>query len=146
MTVVTVNFGHRVTLHYRLSAQDGTEIDSTFGDAPFTLRVGEGELAPHMEQCLIGLTVGHRAEFHLAPEFAFGVSDPALVQQVPQADFADLPETSPGNLIEFELPGGERLIGLVVDRDASVYTIDFNHPLAGCSVCFEVEIIAIEAE
>jgi FKBP-type peptidyl-prolyl cis-trans isomerase SlpA len=74
-----------LTLHYRLSSQDGVDIVSTFGENPATLQLGQGQLAPFLEACLIGLEEDAHRSFDLSPEQAFGPRNPELFQRVSRA-------------------------------------------------------------
>ena len=136
-----------VTLHYRVATADDTEIVATFGSTPATLQLGSGELAPPLEACLDGLPVGERHVFLLEPEQAFGPHNPDLLTRMPKGE---LPNggTDIGvlTLVEFAAPkgmGGGKFAGLVREMDETSALVDFNHPLAGKSIRFEVEIIGI---
>lgn len=126
------------TLHYRIGLDDGTEVLSTFGGAPATLAVGQGELAPGLERCLAGTGPGMRRVFLLEAEQAFGAHRAELVQQFPRDE-----RFAPGVIMEFSAPDGSRRAGLVRGADARGATVDFNHPLAGRRIRFEVEVLAV---
>jgi len=136
-----------LTLHYRLASADGTDIVSTFQDNPATLQLGTGQLAPFLEACLIGLPEGAQRTFELAPEQAFGPRNPDLVQRVSRATLDQNSEKGEayviGDLVEFAAPGGGRFAGVLRALDADSALFDFNHPLAGQAVRFEVKIIGI---
>lgn len=139
---MTVKPGDTVTLHFALSALNGSTLDSTLGLEPVTLRLGCGELDNNLEKCLIGLEIGNRYEFTLEPEHAFGHDDPTLIRQIPKAAFgAEVP--APGSLMEFTQPDGETLAGVIREVGFDQVTVDFNHPLSDCVVRFEVEVLAI---
>ncbi|MCF8197251.1 MAG: FKBP-type peptidyl-prolyl cis-trans isomerase [Sulfuritalea sp.] len=139
----TVSAGNLITLHYRVATGDDTELISTFESSPATLQLGSGELAPPLEHCLIGITVGERHVFLLEAEQAFGNHNPQLTQRMARSALP--PDTKPElhGLIEFVAPGGEKFTGIVRELDDEAVLVDFNHPLAGKSVRFEVEIIGI---
>lgn len=132
-----------VTLHYRLATGDDIELVSTFGASPATLQLGSGELAPPLEACLVGLPVGERHVFLLEPEQAFGTHNPQLVQRMPRAELPAGGTIELHSLVEFGTPEGARFSGLLRELDADTAVIDFNHPLAGKSVRFEVEIVGV---
>lgn len=136
-----------LTLHYRLAAMDGTNIVSTFEEKPATLQLGTGQLAPFLEACLIGLPEGAHQTFELPPEKAFGPRNPDLVQHVSRATLTENSnfgeEYVVGDLVEFSAPGGGRFAGVLRSIDNESALFDFNHPLAGQSVKFEVRIIGI---
>jgi len=139
----TVHPDSLVTLNYRLVTGDDIELVSTFGATPATLQLGSGELAPPLEACLDGLTVGERRVFTLAPEQAFGLHKPQLVRRVPQQELAQSGAVALHTLVEFAAPNGAKFSGLVRELDADSAMVDFNHPLAGKSLSFEVEIVGI---
>lgn len=136
-----------LTLHYRLAATDGSDIVSTFGDSPATLQLGQGQLAPFLEACLIGLPEGVHKTFELSPEQAFGPRNPELVQYVSRATLTENSnfgeEYVIGDLVEFSAPSGGRFAGILRAIDHQNALFDFNHPLAGQPVKFEVKIIGI---
>jgi FKBP-type peptidyl-prolyl cis-trans isomerase SlpA len=132
-----------VTLHYRLSTGDDTELVSTFGATPATVQLGSGELAPMLERCLDGLRVGDRRVFTLAPADGFGPHNPDLVQRIARGELPAGSTVEVHGLIEFAAPGGGRFAGLVREMDAGSVLIDFNHPLAGKTIRFEVEVVGI---
>lgn len=136
-----------LTLHYRLAAMDGTNIVSTFEDKPATLQLGTGQLAPFLESCLIGLPEGSHQTFELPPERAFGPRNPDLVQHVSRATLTENSnfgeEYVVGDLVEFSAPSGGRFAGVLRSIDDESALFDFNHPLAGQPVKFEVKIIGI---
>jgi len=136
-----------LTLHYRLSAQNGTEIISTFDENPATLQLGTGQLAPALEQQLVGLTEGTHHRVELPPEQAYGLRNPDLVQHVSRATLQENSALNEhyvvGDLVEFTAPAGGRFAGVLKSMDEDVGLFDFNHPLAGQAVVFEVHIIGI---
>ena len=142
----SVKPGDTLTLHYQLTALNGTEIDSTFGGEPIQLTLGRNQLAANLENCLIGVVPGERHVFQLEPWQAFGVSNPDLVQQISLDEFpADMP-TATGSLIEFTLPNGNSVSGTVLSIAHRHVVVDFNHPLSDCPVLFEVEILHIAGQ
>jgi FKBP-type peptidyl-prolyl cis-trans isomerase SlpA len=132
-----------LTLHYRLALADDTELVSTFGGKPATLQLGSGELAPVLERCLIDLPVGERTVFLLEPEQAFGRHNPRLMQRFVRSELPDGGELRELALVEFATPDGATYTGLVRELTQDEALIDFNHPLAGKAIRFEVEVIGI---
>lgn len=136
-----------LTLHYRLTSNDGGDIVSTFQDNPATLQLGQGQLAPFLEECLLGLAEGAHQVFELEPGKAFGRRNPELVQWVSRATLEQNSELgkqySIGDLVEFAAPAGGRFAGVLREINANNALFDFNHPLAGQSVKFEVKIVGI---
>jgi FKBP-type peptidyl-prolyl cis-trans isomerase SlpA len=132
-----------VTLHYRLATGDDTELVSTFGGTPATLHLGSGELAPTLERCLDGVAIGERHVFMLDPDQAFGPHSASLVRRIARSELPADHAVETNSLVEFDAPGGGRFAGFVRELDADSALIDFNHPLAGKSVRFEVEVVGI---
>ena len=147
ITLPVVTESAYLTLHYRLAGPDGADIVSTFNENPATLQMGTGQLAPFLEACLLGLQEGAHEIFELSPEKAFGERNPELVQRVSRATLDENSQMgesySIGDLVEFTAPSGGRFAGVLraIDDDSALF--DFNHPLAGQTVKFEVRIIGI---
>ena len=132
-----------VTLHLSLSLDDGTVTESTFEDEPLTFIMGDGTLVEGLELGLYGLQAGTNQRLVLEPEQAFGLHDPAKLHQLPRAEFPTELALEPGIIIGFDTPSGEELPGTIVSLTDETVEVDFNHPLAGRVVVFEVEIIAV---
>ncbi len=136
-----------LTLHYRLASRDGVDIVTTFQGNPATLQLGKGQLAPFLEACLIGLPEDVHQTFELGPENAFGPRNPELIQTVSRTtlDENSTPDAqyAIGDLVDFAAPGGGRFAGILREINAVNALFDFNHPLAGQSLRFEVKIIGI---
>ena len=140
--------GSFLTLHYRLAGPDGTDLINTFTDKPATLSLGTGELAPAMEVRLLGLPEGTRQSFELAAGEAFGDRNPELLQRVKRSllDEHGDPgaEYRVGDVVRFPTPDGQgAYAGVVREVIGDVLVFDFNHPLAGRPVTFEVQLIGV---
>nr|WP_259371871.1 FKBP-type peptidyl-prolyl cis-trans isomerase [Caldimonas mangrovi] len=148
MPVAVVQPGSFLTLHYRLAGPDGADIINTFNDKPATLSLGTGELAPAMEQRLLGLEEGTRASFDLPAGEAFGERNTELLQRVKRGLLDELgdPDESyhVGDVVQFPTPDGAGAYAGVVREVADEWVLfDFNHPLAGQAVTFEVQLIGV---
>lgn len=136
--------GDKVSVHYRISIPEGEVIFDTYEqDEPAIIELGAGEIAENLEKCLIGLEPGEQRVFHLEPEQAFGLSDPELVQRIELEMFPDDVPVEVDSLIEFNLPSGEAVMGVVLDKTEEDALVDFNHPLCDYPLQFEVEILEI---
>ena len=131
-----------VTLHFALRLENGDTVDSTFDKAPATFKVGDGNLLPGFEVALYGFKAGDKRSLQIEPENAFGQPNPQNVQVMPRGQFQDM-ELSEGLLIIFNDAANAELPGVVKAFDEQQVTIDFNHPLAGKTLSFDVEIIEV---
>lgn len=136
----TIQTNSLVTLHYRITLDNGQPLISTFEGTPATLQLGNGELLPSLEALLTGLEPGAERAFDLKPEQAFGEWRSELMERVQRRHIPDA-ELEAMSIMEFTAPDGSRYSGLVREVDDQSALIDFNHPLAGKSIRFEVRII-----
>ncbi len=143
----TVQADSFLTLHYSISLENGTEIVSTFEEKPATLLLGQGQFAPTLEQALLGMPEGERTLYRLAQEQAFGPRNPELLQWVSLATLRENSsfeeDYSPGDLVEFNAPGGGKYAGVLKEIGETAALFDFNHPLAGQAILFDVQLIGI---
>ena len=139
---VRVEAGSQVELHFSVALENGVEIDNTRQhETPVKLTIGDGNLLPGFEKALYGLRAGDRRTVHLPPEDAFGPWNPENVQTFDTVKFEQLPTI--GHLIEFEDKAKSSLFGVVKAVNDDTTEIDFNHPLAGKNISFEVEIFKV---
>jgi len=140
-----------LTLHYRLAGPHG-DIINTFGGKPATLSLGTGALSPAVEQCLIGMQEGSRAAFELPAGVAFGERQIAMQQWVARSLLRQLGDPADtyqvGDVVQFPTPDGQgSYAGAVLDVGDETagcgVLFDFNHPLAGQPVVFEVHLIGV---
>ena len=148
MPLNQVQPGSFLTLHYRLSGPDGADLVNTFNDKPATLSMGAGELAPAMEARLLGLAEGTHESFDLAAGEAFGERNPDMLQRVKRSLLDELGDPEEqyhvGDVVQFPTPDGQgAYAGVLREVDGDVLVFDFNHPLAGRPVTFEVKLIGV---
>ena len=146
----TVESGSFLTLHYRMAGPDGVDIINTFGGKPATLSLGTGQLSPAIEQRLLGLPEGTRTTFELPAGIAFGERNPDLLQTVARKLLNELGDPNEqykaGDVVQFPTPDGAgQYAGSVIQVKTAgdAVQFDFNHPLAGHPVSFEVHIIGV---
>jgi FKBP-type peptidyl-prolyl cis-trans isomerase SlpA len=144
----SIQNGSHVTLHFRLSLADGQVVFDTFSDKPATIQVGEGQMVDALERCLIALHEGDERSYELSPEDGFGQRNPELVQKISKglmeryADNAD--PIAAGDVVEFPTPDGNgRVAGVFKGWEGDSAIFDFNHPLAGQELRFDVRIIGL---
>ncbi|MCU0763232.1 MAG: FKBP-type peptidyl-prolyl cis-trans isomerase [Hydrogenophaga sp.] len=144
-----VQEGSFLTLHYRMTGPQGQVIIDTFGGKPATLSLGAGELSPAIEQRLMGLEEGTHTVLELDEGEAFGDRQPEMVQWVARKLLNELGDPNeqyvPGDVVQFPTPDGlGSYAGAAVEvREDGAVLFDFNHPLAGRAVRFEVQLIGV---
>jgi len=144
MNARTVSPGDTLELRYALRPRGGEDIVSNFDDAePDTMTLGDGTLAPMLEQWLIDLVPGERHVFLLDPWQAFGASQPDLIQTMPRSDLPAELDFEVDQLVEFAMPSGQTVAGRILEIADDSVKVDFNHPLADLAIEFEVEIVRI---
>ena len=149
----TIESGSFLTLHYRMAGPDGVDIINTFGGKPATLSLGTGQLTPAIEQRLIGLPEGTHTTFELPAGVAFGERNPDLLQTVARKLLNELADPDRpdeqykvGDVVQFPTPDGAgQYAGSVIEAKGTgdAVQFDFNHPLAGQPVSFEVHVIGV---
>lgn len=144
MSELTIAANSRVTLNFALKMEDGSVIDSNFDAPPATFVMGDGSLLPGFERVLEGLSAGSEETFVIKPEEAFGQSNPNNMQQVPRDQFSSDMELVEGLVVSFADAQKAELPGVVSAFDDDSVTVDFNHPLAGRDIIFNVKVVDVE--
>jgi len=147
----TVQTGSFLTLHYRLSGPVG-DVITTFNGSPATLTLGTGQLAPAVEQCLLGLVEGTHTTLELPAGVAFGQRSADMLQWLARQELIDMgvadEQYAVGDVLQFPTPDGKgQFAGVIMDfrtgERGDAVLMDFNHPLAGQPVTFEVHVIGV---
>ena len=136
-----------LTLHYRLAGPQGDVID-TFLEQPATLSLGDGQLSPAIEEKLIGLPEGTHATFELPAGAAFGERNPQMLQWLKSSVLKEMGDPNEqyavGEVVQFPTPDAQgQFAGTVAELGEEAILFDFNHPLSGQPVTFEVQIIGV---
>lgn len=142
---VMIQASSRVLLRYTLSFPDGRFIEGTENGEPAAVTIGSGDLAPFLEECLLGMSAGEQRRFEIAGSDTRLLADSEAIQKLTRSDFPPEMPLAPGIIIEFQTPGGEQVPGVVKEINESDVTVDFSHPLAGRDLVYEVEILSIES-
>jgi FKBP-type peptidyl-prolyl cis-trans isomerase SlyD len=139
-----------VSLHYRLkdSNKEGDIIEETFGDKPLVFIYGVGSMIPKFEEKIEGKGKGDHLEFEIAASEAYGERDEEAILDLPIDLFKvegtlDMEMLSVGNVLPMQDNEGNKMDGIIVDVTEDHITMDFNHPMAGTDLYFEIEIIDI---
>ncbi|MGW8229109.1 MAG: FKBP-type peptidyl-prolyl cis-trans isomerase [Gammaproteobacteria bacterium] len=141
---LTIGPGSEVLMHFTLSLADGTVADSTRDGEPLRFVMGDGTLIEGLELVLYGLKVGDRQCLSIGPRDAFGFPDEENIHTMPRDEFPTEMQLEPGMIIGFNTPSGEEVPGAIQEMKGDEVVVDFNHPLAGHEVIFEVEILEVK--
>ncbi|MEN0036148.1 MAG: peptidylprolyl isomerase [Cellvibrio sp.] len=144
MRELAVGPGTKITLHFALQLDNGDMVDSNFERDPATFTVGDGNLLPGFEKALFGMLEGEHKTLVIKPEDGFGQRNPNNIQEIARSQFAPDLELSEGLMLSFADAQKTELPGVVQSFDEEVVIVDFNHPLAGRDILFEVAILKIE--
>ena len=139
----TVQAGRYVTMHIRITLDNGIVAEDTFDDDPLVFVVGDGSVLPNLEEALIGLAPHEPTRILISADEGFGAHDPDNVHSMARTDFPPGIDVAPGLVIGFSAPSGEEVAGTIVNADAETVEVDFNHPLAGHNLTVDVEILDI---
>ena len=138
-----ISNGKQVELHFALKLEDDQVVDTTFDKNPAKLVVGDGNLPEGFEELLVGLEAGDKKSFLVPPEKAFAQPNPNNVQTIKRSDFPSDMELEEGLMVSFADANQAELPGVIKTVTETEVTVDFNHPLAGKALKFDVEIIAV---
>ncbi len=133
----------QVSLFYQLLLEDGTEVESNLGEKALTLDMGDGTLTEGMEEALIGHTEGDSIEILLTPEQGYGYANEENVHNMPLSDFPTDLAPEAGQVIAFDGPDEEEIIGTIVEIKNDEVYVDFGHPLAGRNFIFKANIVEV---
>jgi len=141
---VPVSEGTRVFLNFSVSLEDGSEVDTNFGSDPVDFVVGDGSLLPGFERVIFGMSAGERHMFTVSPENAFGQPNDNNVQYLPRDQFDEDLELEIGLVFSFADASGGEVPGMIIAFDEDEVTVDFNHPLSGRTILFDVLVHRVE--
>ena len=139
-----IGMGSGVTMHFSLRLADGMLVESSFDDEPISFVLGDGTLDRGLELALLGLAAGDRQTLTLMPGQAYGMRDEAALQWVQKSMFPEGMLLEPGQIVGFSGEDGEDVAGAIIEIGDDDVQVDFNHPLAGREIEFEVHILAVE--
>lgn len=138
--------GSKVRLHFSITLEDGTIAETSRADnEPLELVIGDGTLIEGLELALYGLKAGDKQAITIEPKLAFGYPDPENVHTLPREEFPEDMQLARGVIIEFNTPAGDEVPGTILEVGDREVKVDFNHPLAGHEIEFEVEILSVQS-
>lgn len=134
----------KVSLNFSITLDSGEVVDSNFDHEPASFVMGDGSLLPGFEACLVGMKGGDEGVFNITPEQGFGEPQEANYQDIPRHTFSNDSELEIGMVFSFADAAGGELPGIVDSFDEDTVRVNFNHPLAGRTLRFEVKIDRVE--
>jgi FKBP-type peptidyl-prolyl cis-trans isomerase SlpA len=141
---LNISSNTKVSLNFSITLETGDVVDSNFDRAPVSFVMGDGSLLPGFEACLLGLKQGDEAAFTIFPEDGFGEPQEANYQDIPRHTFSNDADLEIGMVFSFADAAGGELPGVVDSFDENTVRVNFNHPLAGRTLRFEVKIDRVE--
>ena len=146
-TVAKAENGNTVTVHYVGTLDDGTEFDSSVNREPLSFTVGAGEMISGFDKAIEGMKVGEKKNISLEPEQAYGEVNPEAFQTVPNSMFPQDFVAEKGVSVMGQTPDGEQFTARVHSvLEEGAITLDFNHPMAGKNLNFEIELVSVNKE
>lgn len=140
-----VENGLYISVDYKGTLQNGEVFDSSQGGQPLEVQMGAGQLIAGFERELMGMSLNDKKEFTLNPEDAYGQRDDSLSRDFARADFPPEIEPQVGMTIALQTPEGRQMPAQITDLDDEKLSVDLNHPLAGESLTFEIEVVGISS-
>ena len=137
-----ISDGSKVQLHYTLTVE-GEQIESSRGRDPLSYEHGRGQIIPGLEKALDGLDVGDTRQVTVEPAQAYGEHDPEAVQEVPKEAFQDVDQLSVGSMVQGQAADGRGFQAEIAAIGDETVTLDLNHPMAGKTLTFDVEVVAV---
>ena len=142
----TAQKGDTVAVHYTGKLDDGEVFDSSRDRDPLEFEVGGGQVIPGFDQAVEGLEVGESREVRVEPEEGYGEPREDLVVDVDRDQFPAESEPEVGRQVQVQVAPGQNRVATITDIEDDAITLDLNHPLAGKSLTFDVELVEIKEE
>ena len=135
--------GDHVSVHYTGRLEDGTVFDSSRDGEPIEFQLGSGTVIPGFDSAVQGMAVGEQREVRIAPEDAYGARRDDLRVPVPREQFPPGVEPEVGRTLAVQVAPGQDALATITDVDESSVTLDLNHPLAGETLVFDIELVGL---
>ena len=140
-----VENGNTVSVHYRGTLNDGTEFDSSHSrNEALTFQVGAGQMISGFDSAVVGMAVGETKNISLSPENAYGETIPEAITDVPKTAFPEGYNFQVDEMVHGQNDLGQPVVGRIHEVKDQEVTIDFNHPMAGKDLNFEIELVSID--
>jgi peptidylprolyl isomerase len=143
----TAKNGDNVSVHYTGTLNDGTQFDSSHDRGePISFTIGAGQMIAGFDSAVNGMTAGETKTVVLEPGQAYGDTNPEAIQVVPKSEFPDGFEFIVGGIVEGQYPNGQAFRATITEAADTEATVDFNHPMAGKTLNFEIELVTIGSQ
>jgi len=139
----TATTGNTVKVHYTGVLDDGTQFDSSFGRDPLEFTLGEGSVIPGFEEAVLGMAVGESKSVTIPAHEAYGERQEELLHSFPREQIPDEIDLVEGLSLQAQGPDGQIVQFVVAGFDDEMVTLDANHPLAGQTLTFVIELIEV---
>jgi peptidylprolyl isomerase len=142
--MTTAIIGNTVTVHYVGTFEDGTIFDSSRARGePITFQIGSAQVVPGFENAVVDMTVGESKTVTVIPDDGYGPIHEELVAVVPATSFPEDVDLQPGMSVQGTSQDGKPMSAIVSSIESAGVTLDFNHPLAGKSLMFKIELVGL---
>jgi peptidylprolyl isomerase len=140
-----VENGTYISVEYTGTLGNGEVFDSSQGRRPLEVHMGAGQMIKGFEAQLMGMALNEKKVFTLLPEDAYGPRNDDLMQSVPRSQVPPGMDVEIGMIVGLNTPEGNQVPARIVQLDDEQLTMDLNHPLAGESLTFEIEVVGISS-
>lgn len=140
-----VESGVFVSVHYKGTLQDGKVFDTSEGRNPLEVQMGAGQLIAGLEKALMGMSLNEKKVFKIEPEDAYGHTDKSLTHTVPLSDVPAEINPEVGQVVALTSPEGQQVPAQIIEVDDEKVVLDLNHPLAGETLTFDIEVVGISS-
>ena len=145
MSNTTIAANTVVTMHYTLTLDDGSEVDSSVGAEPLAYLHGAGNIVPGLESQMTGKAVGDKFKVDVSPDQGYGQRTDEAVQTVPRSAFPPDADLQDGVRFQAQDGEGNPVMGVIEKVTEDEVRVDFNHLLAGETLHFEIEVVGVRA-
>ena len=140
-----VETGQFVSVHYKGTLQNGEVFDTSEGRHPLEVQIGEGQIISGFENALMGMSLNEKKVFTLNPEDAFGQKDESRIHSFSREDVSAEVNPEVGQTVAISVQGGRQVPAIITEVDDEKVVLDLNHPLAGQTLTFDIEVVGISA-
>jgi peptidylprolyl isomerase len=140
-----VETGRFVSVHYKGVLQNGEVFDTSEGRDPLEVEMGAGQIIAGFEEALMGMSLNEKKVFTLAPEDAFGQKDESRIHSFSREDVSAEVNPEVGQTVAISVQGGRQVPAIITEVDDEKVVLDLNHPLAGQTLTFDIEVVGISA-